>query len=96
MGRLANIGVKIVGSSVASRDSSPRFVREGDPVNAEWDKSQKFQVEMHKLTNDIPSTGKLAEALEIMYLNTGSLKFLEIAHCLYFATILHNVHECEL
>ena len=57
VGRLANIGVKIVGSSVANRESSPRFVRDGDPVNAEWDKSQEFQLEMHKLTNDISSTG---------------------------------------
>lgn len=36
VGRLASIGVKIVGSSVAMRESSPRFVRDGTPVNAEF------------------------------------------------------------
>jgi hypothetical protein len=59
-------------------------------------KSQEFQLQMHKLTNYIPSTGKLAEVLEIMYMNAGGHKSLEIAHYLYPTTILHNIHEREL
>lgn len=85
-----------MGSSVASRDSSPRFVRDGDPVNAEWDKSQEFQLEPHKLTNDISSTGKLAEILEIMCLNAGGHKSSEIAYSLHPTTVLHNIHKREL
>ncbi len=60
-----------MGSSVASRESSPRFVREGNPVIAERNESEESQIEAHELTDDVSSASKLAEVLEFIWLDAG-------------------------
>lgn len=93
VGRLVSIGVSIRGVSVAIRESSPRFVREGNPVIAELNETLGFQLRVVKHTDNISSSSKLAEVSEIFCLYTNGLKSPKITDTLDFTAILHNINE---
>ena len=66
VGKLAKQGVRMIGSSVACNESSPRCVRNGLPVIAKIGELRAAQKRRDRLTNNISTSGKLAEFFEFL------------------------------